>query len=90
MAGADAALACWTDKYYWHFWGRSPSSAHSLNGIPIPPRHFDRLSAALDEVIEARIWDGIHFRTADVQGTVIGKKVAKYVRKHYVKPLHCI
>jgi hypothetical protein len=24
-----------------------------------------------------------------VQGTVIGKKVAKYIRKHYFKPLHC-
>ena len=63
-------------------------SGRSLNGVPIPPRHFDSFSDVLDEVVEARIWGGIHFRTADVQGTVIGKKVAKYIRKHYFRPLH--
>jgi hypothetical protein len=35
------------------------------------------------EVIGARVWSGIHFRTADVQGSVIGKKVAHWLRKHY-------
>ena len=64
-------------------------SGRSLNGVPIPPRTFKRLSDATDEIIEARIWGGIHFRNADVQGTVIGKKVAKYLRKHYFRPLHC-
>ena len=64
-------------------------SGRSLNGVPIPPRTFKRLSDAKDEIIEARIWGGIHFRRADVQGTVIGKKVAKYLRKHYFRPLHC-
>ena len=29
------------------------------------------------------IWGGIHFRTADVQGTVIGKKVAHWIRMHH-------
>ena len=59
----------------------------SLNGVPIPARHFDRFSNALKEVIDARVWGGIHFRTADVQGTVIGKKVAHWMRKHYFEPL---
>ena len=39
------------------------------------------------EVIEARIWGGIHFRTADEQGTVIGKKVGRWLRQHYFKRL---
>jgi len=59
----------------------------SLNGVPIPARHFDRFSNALKEVIDARVWGGIHFRTADVQGTVIGKKVAHWMRKHYFEPV---
>ena len=46
-------------------------------------RHFDSFSDALQEVIDARVWGGIHFRTADVQGAVIGRKVARYARKHY-------
>lgn len=59
----------------------------TLNGVTIPRRHFDRFSDALKEIIDARVWGGIHFRTADVQGTVIGKKVAHWMRKHYFAPL---
>ena len=62
-------------------------SGRTLNGVPIAPRHFERFSDALEEVIEARIWGGIHFRTADVQGAVIGNKVAHYTRKHYFQPV---
>ena len=50
-------------------------------------RSFDRLSEALKEVIDARVWGGIHFRTADVQGAVLGKKVAHWLGKHYFQPL---
>ena len=55
--------------------------------FPGQPRHFDRFSRALKEIIDARIWGGIHFRTADVQGAVIGKKVAHWLRKHYFQPV---
>jgi PAP2 superfamily len=50
-------------------------------------RSFDRLSDALKEVIDARVWGGIHFRTADAQGAVLGLKVAHYLRKHYFQPV---
>jgi hypothetical protein len=50
-------------------------------------RTFDRLSHALKEVVGARVWGGIHFRTADAQGAVLGKKVAHYLRKHYFQPI---
>jgi hypothetical protein len=46
-------------------------------------RSFDRFSDALKEVIDARVWGGIHFRTADTQGAVLGNKVAHYLEKHY-------
>jgi hypothetical protein len=62
-------------------------SGRSLDGTPIPPRQFDRFSDALKEIIDARVWGGIHFRTADVQGTVIGKKVAHWLEKHYFQPV---
>jgi hypothetical protein len=38
-------------------------------------------SLALKEVIYARLWSGIHFRTADVQGDVLGKKVCTTCRR---------
>jgi hypothetical protein len=50
-------------------------------------RSFDRFSDALDEIIEARIWAGLHFRTADVQARKLGRKVARYMAKHYFQPL---
>ena len=40
----------------------------------------DELTKAVDE---ARILAGFHYRTACVRGGVLGKKVAKYVAKHY-------
>jgi PAP2 superfamily len=52
-------------------------------GDPRETRHFDRFSEALQEVIDARVWGGIHFRTADVQGAAIGRKVARFVHKHH-------
>ncbi len=51
-------------------------------------RSFDRFSDALKEVIGARVWAGIHFRTADRQGAVLGKKVARWLDKHYFEPVH--
>ena len=50
-------------------------------------RTFERLSDALKEVIDARVWGGIHFRTADNQGAVLGKKVAHWERMHYFQPV---
>src|SRR6266487_4462142 len=50
-------------------------------------RSFERFSDALKEVIDARVWGGIHFRTADVQGSVLGNKVAHYLRRHYFQPV---
>ena len=50
-------------------------------------RSFDRFSDVLKEVIDARVWGGIHFRTADTQGSVLGKKVAHYLEKNYFQPV---
>ena len=55
-------------------------------GTPAQTRHFERFSDALAEIIDARVWGGIHFRSADIQGAMIGKKVAKWLRKHYFQP----
>jgi PAP2 superfamily len=53
-----------------------------------PPRSFDRFSEALEEIVDARVWSGIHFRTADVQGAVLGKEVAHWLDKRYFQPVN--
>ena len=45
-------------------------------------RSFRRLSDALEEVKNARIFAGIHFRTATEDGTTLGAAVAQYVLDH--------
>ena len=60
--------------------------SNKCSPAPCPGRPFDRFSVALKEIIDARVWGGIHFRTADVQGSVLGKKVAHYLEKHYFQP----
>jgi hypothetical protein len=54
---------------------------------PGEPRTFSRLSRVMDEVVDARVWGGIHFRTADVQGATIGTKVARWMEEHYFQPV---
>jgi hypothetical protein len=46
-------------------------------------RSFTRFSHAIEEIVDARVWSGIHFRTADEQGEQIGRQVARWRNKHY-------
>jgi hypothetical protein len=154
LAGADALIGCWNDKYYWQFWrpitaiqeadtDGNPDTVPDPTWLPLfdpstpvcnqlfplftPPfpdhpsghccatsafvhtlqnffgtdkiafsafsnkscttRSYGRFSKALTEVINARVWAGIHFRAADVQGAGLGRKVAHYLKNHYFRPV---
>jgi hypothetical protein len=50
-------------------------------------RFFDRFSQPLEEIVEARIWAGLHFRTADVQGRDLGIDVANFMIDNYFQPV---
>jgi hypothetical protein len=50
-------------------------------------RFFDAFSEPLEEIIEARIWAGLHFRTGDVQAEELGRNVADYMAEHYFQPV---
>ena len=41
-------------------------------------RTFNTFSQPLAELIEARIWAGLHYRSADVAGQLLGTNVANY------------
>ena len=145
LAGADAAINCWNDKYFWDFWrpwNAIPRAADDRNDATEPdsswvplltapypehpsghmcldgsmlgslrmyfgtdnaqftvtssraatlpllpnPRPFSSFSEPLAEITEARIWAGLHFRTADVQGEQLGREVAAWAAHHYFAP----
>jgi hypothetical protein len=48
---------------------------------------FSRTQEALKEVIEGRIYGGMHYRTSVVHGEVLSNKVAHWVAKHYFEPV---
>lgn len=39
------------------------------------------------DVIGARVWSGIHFRTADVVGNRLGREIGEWTMDHHFKPL---
>lgn len=49
-------------------------------------RQWDSFSQGVDEVIDARVYSGIHFRTSDVNGARLGRQVAHYVFTHALRP----
>ena len=50
-------------------------------------RSFDTFSQPLAELIEARIWAGLHYRSADVAGQLLGRNVADYGAANYFQPV---
>ncbi|HKT02391.1 MAG TPA: vanadium-dependent haloperoxidase [Rugosimonospora sp.] len=70
--------------YFFHT-DRMSFSAYSADAGAT--RYFTSFSQALTEVINARVWGGIHTRTADLQGAKIGGGVLAYMIGHYFKPL---
>ena len=58
--------------------------SHTAAGIP---RDFVSLSHAESDAVDARVFAGIHFRTADRLGIVHGGQVGRFVFQHQLKPL---
>nr|AHZ45595.1 PAP2 superfamily protein [uncultured bacterium] len=55
-------------------------------GTPNVTRDYNRFTDVIQDTIDARVYLGIHFRAADVQGAGIGRDVARWLEKHYFKP----
>jgi len=54
----------------------------TISGIT---REWNRFSEGVEEVIDARIYSGIHFRTADEVGARLGRQVARFVSTHSLR-----
>jgi hypothetical protein len=65
---------------------RIPFSGFSVDADAT--RHYASFSQALDELIGARIWGGLHFRTADIDGAALGKAVTAHIARHHFRRHH--
>jgi hypothetical protein len=50
-------------------------------------RRFDSLSQMAKSVEDARVWSGIHFRSTDIDSSVVGRQVADYALKNFMRPI---
>jgi len=57
-------------------------------GVPNVTRVYERFTDVVDDTIDARVYLGIHFRAADVQGAGIGKDIAHWLDKHYFQSVN--
>lgn len=74
------------------FFGDAPLGGYQITSVFANPggdatRTFTSFSQALDELVLARVWAGLHFRTADVQGRQLGATVADFAAANYFQPV---
>ena len=76
------------------FFGGAPDGGFSITSVSAllqtgeaTVRHFDSFAQVVAEIVEARIWAGLHFRTADRQGKFLGQDVAGWAASHYLRPV---
>jgi len=49
-------------------------------------RHFDTVKDATNQVEDARVWIGFHYRNSAVQGVKLGSDVARWTLNRYFRP----
>jgi hypothetical protein len=72
------------------FFGKTPMTfdlVRNVSGVPDVTRTYDQFADVIDDTIDARVYQGIHFRAADVQGAAIGRDVAHWLDKHFFQPV---
>lgn len=65
--------------------GRLPFSVDSL--VTGDTRDYRRLREVVEEVNDARVWAGFHFRYSQEDGSRLGRRVGRLVVRHFFQPL---
>jgi PAP2 superfamily len=69
-----------TDRIGFSMWTTSPN-------VTVNPRTYDRFSDIVREMIGARIYQGIHFRTSEEVGRDQGIRIGHWTFKNYLRPV---
>lgn len=59
----------------------------SSTGSPKTPHRWQRISDFVDEVANARVWAGLHYRNSTVVGTAMGRTIGEMVWDRVLRPL---
>jgi len=55
-------------------------------GLTNAVRSYNNFSQALDEVLDARVYGGMHYRNSTQKGALLGKQVSRFVTAHFFRP----
>jgi hypothetical protein len=69
------------------FFGPGRTSFSLDNIVTGETRYYHRFKDAVEEVNNARVWAGFHFRYADEDGSKLGRKIARFVVMNFFQPL---
>jgi len=58
----------------------------TIAGLTNPVRHYESFSQALQDVLDARVYGGMHFRNSTQKGALIGKQVSHFATTHFFRP----
>ena len=64
-----------------HFYGRDAATFGGTTPGGVT-RTFTSFQGLCDDIVDARVWSGIHFRFADMEGAKIGRRVAHWGNRH--------
>jgi hypothetical protein len=64
-----------------------PTFTMTSTTAPGVTRKFSRLSDYVAEVINARVYDGVHYRTSGEVGAAMGRRNGQFAVQNYLKPL---
>lgn len=66
--------------------GRTTFTVAHPNGVLT--RQYRHFRDVVDDTIDARVYEGLHFRFADELGAKLGRDVARWVEKHALRSVH--
>ena len=75
-----SAFGCSVMDTLQHFYGRDAAAFAGTS--PASTRTFTSFSQVCDDIVDARVWSGIHFRFADEEAAKIGPQVAHWGNRH--------
>jgi hypothetical protein len=50
-------------------------------------RSFSKLSDYVAEVVNARVYDGVHYRASGEAGAAMGRKIGEYTVQNFLRPM---
>ena len=56
--------------------------------VPVPTLYYSRFNQITDDISDARVYGGIHFRFDQEAGADLGHDIGAYVYKHNLRPVH--